>query len=245
MKTGNYVFFDSLAVEVTRRCNMHCAHCLRGEAENKDISYEVMDALLRHVDGIGVVTFTGGEPSLNCRAIDQFRELCLKYDIPVNGFYIVTNGKENVEELAVASLRWYSYCAKQEDIEICGLALSDDQFHEDIPNENIMLLKGLSYFREEDKRTDWDRVNLINEGRAEDLFETDYPKRELGNERIAVEKWPDGSVMVNEGNICLTVDGNLLDTCDCSYAHQSQHTIGDVFHMDEFFGEMDALAEVS
>ena len=147
--------------------------------------------------------------------------------------------------MAVASLRWYSYCAKQEDIEICGLALSDDQFHEDIPNENIMLLKGLSYFREEDKRTDWDRVNLINEGRAEDLFETDYPKRELGNERIAVEKWPDGSVMVNEGNICLTVDGNLLDTCDCSYAHQSQHTIGDVFHMDEFFDEMHALSEVS
>ena len=109
----NKVFFDSLAVEVTRRCNMHCAHCLRGEAENKDISYEVMDALLRHVDGIGVVTFTGGEPSLNCRAIDQFRELCLKYDISVNGFYIVTNGKENVEELAVASLRWYTYCAKQ------------------------------------------------------------------------------------------------------------------------------------
>ena len=108
-----------------------------------------------------------------------------------------------------------------------------------------MLLKGLSYFREEDKRTDWDRVNLINEGRAEDLFETDYPKRELGNERITVEKWPDGSVKVYEGNICLTVDGNLLDTCDCSYAHQSQHTIGDVFHMDEFFDEMHALSEVS
>lgn len=48
MKTGKYVYFDSLAVEATRRCNMHCAHCLRGEAENKDISYEVMDALPRH-----------------------------------------------------------------------------------------------------------------------------------------------------------------------------------------------------
>ena len=245
MKTGNYVFFDSLVVEVTRRCNMHCAHCLRGEAENKDISYEVMDALLRHVDGIGCVTFTGGEPSLNCRAIDQFRELCLKYDIPVDSFYIVTNGKENVEELAVASLRWYSYCAKQQETELCGLALSDDQFHEDIPNENITLLKGLSYFREEDKRIDWDRVNLINEGRAEDLFETDYPKRELGNERIEVEKWPDGRVTVIEGNICLTVDGNLLNTCNCSYAHQSQHMIGDVYHMDDFFDEMVALAEVS
>lgn len=245
MKTGKYVYFDSLAVEATRRCNMHCAHCLRVEAENKAISYEVMDALLRHVDGIGTVTFTGGEPSFNCRAIDQFRELCLKYDIPVNGFYIVTNGKENVEELAVASLRWYGYCAKQQDTEICGLALSDDQFHEDIPNENIMLLKGLSYFREEDKRTDWDRVNLINEGRAEDLFETDYPKRELGNERIAVEKWPDGGVVVRDGVVYLTVDGNLLNTCDCSYAHQSQHIIGDVYHMDDFFDEMVAFAEVS
>ena len=33
----------SLILEVTRRCNMCCAHCLRGEAENIDMQKETID----------------------------------------------------------------------------------------------------------------------------------------------------------------------------------------------------------
>lgn len=56
-----------LAIEVTRRCNMECAHCLRGDAQAVDMTQEIVD---RFVDGleegmsIGDVTLTGGEPSL-------------------------------------------------------------------------------------------------------------------------------------------------------------------------------------
>ena len=50
-------------IEVTRRCNMQCRHCLRGDAQNVDISNEIID---RFFDGfadgavIENVVFSGG-----------------------------------------------------------------------------------------------------------------------------------------------------------------------------------------
>ena len=62
----------SLILEVTRRCNMCCAHCLRGEAENIDMQKETIDKVLDLVDKIEHVTFSGGEPSLNLPLIQYF-----------------------------------------------------------------------------------------------------------------------------------------------------------------------------
>ena len=57
---------DNLIIEITRRCNMACAHCLRGDAQNIDIDPSYMLKLLRdnNIDYISMVTFTGGEPTL-------------------------------------------------------------------------------------------------------------------------------------------------------------------------------------
>ena len=63
---------NNLMIEVTRRCNLKCDHCLRGDAQNKDISTEYIDALLDQVTSIGSVTFTGGEPFLATYIIDYF-----------------------------------------------------------------------------------------------------------------------------------------------------------------------------
>ena len=55
-------------IEVTRRCNMQCRHCLRGDAQNVDISNEIID---RFFDGfadgavIENVVFSGGEITVN------------------------------------------------------------------------------------------------------------------------------------------------------------------------------------
>jgi MoaA/NifB/PqqE/SkfB family radical SAM enzyme len=37
---------DSVVIEITRRCNMCCAHCLRGDAEAVDIQEKYIDAFL-------------------------------------------------------------------------------------------------------------------------------------------------------------------------------------------------------
>lgn len=65
---------QNLVLEITRRCNMHCAHCLRGEAEDKDMDFAVIDRILELADSVQSVTFTGGEPSLYIPAIRYFFE---------------------------------------------------------------------------------------------------------------------------------------------------------------------------
>lgn len=63
---------NSVFIEVTRRCNMCCAHCLRGDAESIDIQEKYIDAFLDSFETgayISSLTFTGGEISLNIPAI--------------------------------------------------------------------------------------------------------------------------------------------------------------------------------
>ena len=57
--------FNDLSIEITRRCNLACQHCMRGEAENLDMSNEVIDQLLDRTSEIGYLGITGGEPLLN------------------------------------------------------------------------------------------------------------------------------------------------------------------------------------
>ena len=63
---------NNVFIEVTRRCNMCCAHCLRGDAESIDIQEKYIDAFLDNFEKgayISSLTFTGGEISLNIPAI--------------------------------------------------------------------------------------------------------------------------------------------------------------------------------
>lgn len=43
------LYIKNLCIEITRRCNMHCAHCMRGDAESVDIPLRHISDLLRHV----------------------------------------------------------------------------------------------------------------------------------------------------------------------------------------------------
>ena len=42
----NYdISIDSLVLEITRRCNMSCEHCMRGEAQNIDMDLSIIDKI--------------------------------------------------------------------------------------------------------------------------------------------------------------------------------------------------------
>lgn len=58
------VHLSSLYIEITRRCNLNCKHCLRGDPMNMDMSKEQIDKIL---DNLGVcknICIGGGEPFL-------------------------------------------------------------------------------------------------------------------------------------------------------------------------------------
>ena len=95
------LYIEHLAIEVTRKCNMKCEHCLRGAAQRKTINNTYIYKILSFIDNISSLTLTGGEPTLAMDTLEHIRE-CITYsNCNVGNFYMVTNGKAiNVEKLA-------------------------------------------------------------------------------------------------------------------------------------------------
>ena len=86
------VVFNQLIIEVTRRCNMECGHCLRGDAQNEDIFLSAVDGVLDQTEAIGRLIITGGEPTLNLKAIQHITNGIAMRGIPLMRLQIVTNG---------------------------------------------------------------------------------------------------------------------------------------------------------
>lgn len=86
--------YDSLCINVTRRCNMRpiCAHCLRGEPQNVDLSKDTVDNFLNQTEMIEALTFSGGEPFLNVDIINYFLNEIKRRGIPLYRLNIITNG---------------------------------------------------------------------------------------------------------------------------------------------------------
>lgn len=153
----------SLILEVTRRCNMACEHCLRGDAQDLDMSRKIVCQLLDKVDSISEVTFSGGEPTLNLPLIEFFFLEAEKRGKLPSSFYVVTNGRVNQYELAVLLLKWFP---KMDEPDYCGVTISLDMFHEEVGGPNY--LKGLSFYQADAKtqKNPDSSAWLINEGRA-------------------------------------------------------------------------------
>lgn len=86
------VVFNQLIIEVTRRCNMACGHCLRGDAQDADIMLSTIDGVLDQTEAIGRLIITGGEPTLNLAALQYIANGITMRGIPLMRLQIVTNG---------------------------------------------------------------------------------------------------------------------------------------------------------
>lgn len=219
------MYIYDLVIEVTRRCNASCAHCLRGPSEEKDIPMEWVVELFRNVEGIGTLTFSGGEPSIVPEKIRYIMEAARQRGVDVQNFYIATNAYDVSDDFLWAVTSCWSTCS---DNEVSAVNWSNDKFHEENQWEGIRLLSmfkfagpknppvpigGGSYYRKQEP-------NVIAEGLGEHIgwatrkhtayaFEED----ELAEGRISGE------------SLYLNVDGFLVHGCDWSYENQEKHTI--------------------
>lgn len=74
---------QNLAIELTKRCNLDCAHCLKGESQKVDISKETIDNIFSQIDSIGRLFLTGGEPTLASDALENIIESIKKYNVSI------------------------------------------------------------------------------------------------------------------------------------------------------------------
>ena len=208
----------NLMIEVTRRCQLECVHCLRGDTQLLDIDQDFIRKLLvtHKIDSIGTLTFTGGEPFLNESAIAYTVSLLKQFGVEVSDFYIATNGVmfETNNVLAKACLDTildlWLLCS---DKEFSWVEISVDEFHDTEITENN-LLKAFAFTRDRDSDLTWD--NLISEGRGEDA--TCDPQQKYQHNKFS-EEYPEDIL------VYLTAKGEIVWNCDMSYEHQDRLSI--------------------
>lgn len=234
MKNEN-ITLDSLMFEITRRCNMKCEHCLRGEAQDMDISPEVIDRVLDKVDYIGQISFTGGEPSLKPDIMLYILEKCQEKKIEVGSFYLATNAKEVSTQFLFALLKWYAYCLECSDEAsyACSLAPSADEFHEYVPDANWNLLKAFSFWSDNKVHSSNPNRKIICEGRAKNLSPYDYNLVLLDDEsEISATLYSDGQIAF-DSMIYVAANGDIKTSCDTAYDNDD-YTVCNVLQ-DEWF----------
>jgi len=92
--------FNQFIFEVTRRCNLECPHCARGEAQNIDLSMAHIDTTIAQMRRVENVSLTGGEPFLVPDTIKHILEQLKKNDVECYSFSVVTNGTILSEDIA-------------------------------------------------------------------------------------------------------------------------------------------------
>ena len=87
------ITFKRLILELTRQCNMRCAHCMRGEPEDKTIGTSILERLFREVRHIEHLGLTGGEPALVPEQIEWIVHLAKRWGCTIGHFFCATNGR--------------------------------------------------------------------------------------------------------------------------------------------------------
>ena len=173
---------------------MACEHCLRGNAQNLDITRQLLEKIFEPIASVDTITFTGGEPALRPQLLMEALEVAKLYNVDVAQVYIVTNGKEVSDEFLAAVQAWHLYTMQsswgfsgqrmvgheeanrliqmlssdEDHTEGAWISLSMDCFHEDIPLENIRRLSSLPHLTCDKYQGDTSGHWVIREGRAKE-----------------------------------------------------------------------------
>lgn len=164
-----------LYLEITRRCTLKCAHCLRGDCQDVDMSEEILDNALKDVTHIHELDLGGGEPLLVPQIIESIIQKIKMYGIKVDKIYFTTNG-------TVLTLRVMDIIRKLHEIAPLEVRLSHDKFHllelyrlglvEKVSDNNKILTEMLGY-SPKDKYFATDDGSIYKIGKAKMLKQED------------------------------------------------------------------------
>lgn len=208
-----------LVMEMTRWCNMSCAHCLRGERERKRMSKDTIVATFSQLRGGYVSTFTptGGEPSLAIDLIEFALDSALLARVRVGNFWMATNGTCTSRGFFKAIERWLEYSCEND---ISGIRVSADAYHDFLTRETKLRFEdfkrhvqddlGYRHFYIEYSGAPRDDRYLVDAGRA-----ANWGQKPVTDElRFETN---DGELRISEGSLYVGANGWVYPTCDISY----------------------------
>ena len=138
---------ESIALEVTRRCNNNCSHCMRGNSQNLDLSVDIVDNFFsNNIKIIQDLCFSGGEPTLNPNIIAYIIDKFIRNNIIVNNMVMVTNGRIFNENIIISLLRYKKIYQNSRIM----INFSIDKYHKKIKKEIKERYRNYSEFFEVD-----------------------------------------------------------------------------------------------
>ena len=234
-KLNGKLHIHDLILEVTRKCNMSCKHCLRGPSQNVEMTRTIVDTLLDQCECIDIVSFNGGEPSLNLDIIRYFFQECERRLHIHPAFGLATNGKEHQLELACILAEAWVKCDYDGRC-ISGLGVSKDAFHDDV--EDCYYLKALAFYtrdleRKTEEMEDW----IVAGGNAliNGLPTERDPYQSKALPRFNAES--DGTINVE--SLLITAEGAVLnwDNCELSYERMQSYAFTSCDRLYDFFNK--------
>ena len=231
----NISIYD-LTIEITRRCNQQCEHCLRGQAQNINISIDDVNTLFSKIDFISCLTLTGGEPSIAVKSINDIIDCAIKNNVTISNFYIATNGKRITRPFVDVIERLYNFC---DENEISRVDISNDKFHEIATEtkafQDLLELEfaGYKWEKSDFNEKSFNRDNqwaypyygnaengVINSGLAK---ENGLGTKNIEKEEIVVSINDDNTdAHITEGILYLNCKGKILAGCDISFEQQDK-----------------------
>lgn len=218
--------FAYIAFELTRKCNLKCAHCLRGEWQNLTMTKEVIDKMLEVSSGIDFIFFTGGEPFLAPDLIEHIVDRVIALDFDAKYISVITNGTI-LNSLGIRSVqamnRFAEWSYKKNGIEqAASITISNDIYHGTTPQEAVDFY--LPYVDEKYTKVEIQEKNdtIGNTGRAKKnhVATNDmpvvyaYPRRiRITEDNVVPCKFdlsPKGDLIVGEFNTWEEIDANPI-----------------------------------
>lgn len=174
-------------IEITRKCNLRCEHCLRGDAQNITITKEIIDNFLDNINTIQTLNFSGGEPLLALDEIEYTIDKIIEKKMPIIGLAIITNGTILDKRVADMLNKYDRYLRKNfeylenERVNV-ELLISNSEFHDNAPQKAYDFYRplldecvSLGFRRDENGVMD----GLVNSGRAVNISEEQYRKTDI------------------------------------------------------------------
>lgn len=224
---------SNLTLEITRRCNLLCDHCLRGKAQPKDMSIQTMVDSLKLFDYIYTLIPTGGEPLIRPYCIENLIEAFYQSKTRICSIHMSTNGSTR-------------YCRNDNCIEILEAMKNyteDESFYLRISNSNFHQQVRLTTFKDSMLKEFKEKArnvgivcsvldytfqpdSLMNMGKAKNFGKrTPSPHFSFDLENNSI----DGTLHIN-------VNGDIIADCDISYDEQIAYkvsTLEEVYSVDE------------
>ena len=249
---GEIDYLYNVAVEVTRRCNLECTHCMRGNAEDVDLKIDHWSTLLRKVDRFGTVTLTGGEPLLKPDILYEMTQYV--YDqYQIGDWYMATNATIFGDDQERALDAWMQLVPHPDTT---GVDISNDEWHRQYIEGTVPVCDQAPHAH--DALMEWGYKWPHANGASRVHFK--YGRLTQGpgyvidmqpkpHDLVATGRWKGGSPRLpepdtlrlriegdqrgtHEGILLMNVYGDIFAGCDLSFQDQ-RDKLGYICHVDD------------